>query len=137
MICSYQVVTHRKYTYMYKMYIEVFFLCLLYFFFLNYALWQIRFVVSNSTRVVHSPSHSDVTLIGRPTLGPYDAFPDVVLGTGVCRKLSLRQTRRRSRCNVFSTPTTNKDVRKKRSYWPKAGRPLNDRQRLAAFFYCP
>ena len=39
-------------------------------------------LVSHSARVVHSTSYSDVTSRGRPALGPYESFPDVLIRRG-------------------------------------------------------
>ena len=40
---------------------------------------------THSARVVHSTSYSDVTLRGRPNLGPNESFPDVLLRPSVRR----------------------------------------------------
>ena len=41
--------------------------------------------MTHSAKVVHGTSFSDVTLRGRPTLGPYKSFQDVFLRPGVRR----------------------------------------------------
>ena len=67
------------------------------------------FNLSHSARVVHSASHSNVTLRGRPTSCPYESFQDVVLRPGVRRTQFVRPTRR---CIVFYTSATNQSARK-------------------------
>ena len=52
-------------------------------------------ILSHSARVVHSTSHSVVTLRERPTLGPYESFPDVLLRPGVRRTYLVRPIRTR------------------------------------------
>ena len=66
----------------------------------------------HSASVVHSTSYSDVTSRGRPNLGPYVSFPDVLLRSGVRRTLFVRSIRTWRRWDVFYTSATNKDVRK-------------------------
>ena len=56
----------------------------------NDVVWLLRDVemtLLHSARVIHSTSHSDVALRGRPTFGPYDSFADVLLRIGIRRML--------------------------------------------------
>ena len=73
-----------------------------------------------TARVVHSTSYSDVTSRGRPNLGPYVIFPDVLIRPGVRRTSFVRPIRpRRIRTSG------------KHTYGPKLGRPLDVRGRHA------
>ena len=74
--------------------------------------WARSLVPPDSARVVHSTSHSDVTLKGRPTSDPYESFPGVSYVLASIERNFVRPTRTRRRCNVFSTSVTNKEVRK-------------------------
>ena len=95
---------------------------------------EIEFVFTHSARVVHSTSLSDATLRGRPTLGPYESFPDVLLRPVVRRTSFVRQIRTRRRCNVFLRPRRIR-TSGKLSYGPKVERPLNVRGRLAEWVH--
>ena len=73
---------------------------------------RIHSACTHLARVAHSTSYSDVMSRGRPNLGPYVSFPDVLLRPGVRITPFVRPIRTRRRCNVFSTSATNTDVRK-------------------------
>ena len=72
----------------------------------------------HSERVVHSTSHSDVTLRGRPSFGPYVSLPDVLLRPGVRRNLDTTSMQRLGYMPEKGRPETL-------SYRPKVGRPLH------------
>ena len=73
---------------------------------------NIMLVLTHSARVIHNTFYSDVTSRGRPNLGPYVSFPDVLLRPDVRRTSFVRPIRTRRREDVFSTSATNKDVPK-------------------------
>ena len=80
-------------------------------------------VASNSARVVHSTSHSGVTLSGR-ILQAHMIFRDNLLRDSFRKTLVVRTNRTRRRCNVFSM--TNNSVRKT-LIWAKVGHFITQR----------
>ena len=86
--------------------------------------------ITHSARVVHRTSHSDVTSRGRPALGPYVSFPDVLYVPASVERHSYVRFGRDVGATSFLRPQ-RKRTSGKLTHGPKVGRPLNVHGRLA------